>query len=53
LTKPRTWAERDYQVVQWSVMARGGHFACLEQPDLFVRDVRELFRSPMCEKSDD
>jgi microsomal epoxide hydrolase len=40
---PRTWAERDYQIVHWSVMPRGGHFACFEQPELFVRDVREFF----------
>ena len=40
---PRTWAERDYRIVHWSVMPRGGHFACLEQPELFVRDVREFF----------
>jgi pimeloyl-ACP methyl ester carboxylesterase len=44
---PRTWAERDYQVVHWSVMPRGGHFGCLEQPELFVRDVREFFRTHM------
>jgi pimeloyl-ACP methyl ester carboxylesterase len=42
---PRTWVERDYNLVHWSVMQRGGHFACLEQPDLFVRDVRRLFRA--------
>jgi microsomal epoxide hydrolase len=42
---PRTWAGRDYHVVHWSVMPRGGHFACLEQPDLFVRDVRKFFRA--------
>jgi microsomal epoxide hydrolase len=41
---PRTWAERDYEVVHWSTMPRGGHFACLEQPELFVRGVREFFR---------
>jgi pimeloyl-ACP methyl ester carboxylesterase len=41
---PRAWAERDYQVVHWSVMPRGGHFACLEQPELFVRDLRTFFR---------
>jgi len=44
---PRTWVERDYQVVHWSVMGRGGHFACLEQPELFVRDVRDFFRTHM------
>jgi pimeloyl-ACP methyl ester carboxylesterase len=26
-------------------MPRGGHFAALEQPDLFVNDLRESFRS--------
>jgi epoxide hydrolase len=48
---PRTWAERDYQVVHWSVMPRGGHLGCLEQPELFVRDVREFFRTSMGEDS--
>jgi pimeloyl-ACP methyl ester carboxylesterase len=41
---PRSWVERDYRLVHWSVMPRGGHFACLEQPELFVRDVRDFFR---------
>jgi microsomal epoxide hydrolase len=41
---PRTWAERDYQVVHWSEMERGGHFACLEQPEVFVRELRTFFR---------
>ena len=44
---PRTWVERDYHVVHWSNMQRGGHFACLEQPELFVRDLREFFRTQM------
>jgi hypothetical protein len=26
-------------------MERGGHFAAMEQPDLFVKDVRAFFRS--------
>jgi microsomal epoxide hydrolase len=48
---PRTWAERDYEVVHWSAMPRGGHFGCLEQPELFVRDVREFFRTHMRENA--
>jgi pimeloyl-ACP methyl ester carboxylesterase len=47
---PRTWAERDYNLVHWSVMQRGGHFACLEQPELFVRDLRDFFRAQDGEK---
>jgi pimeloyl-ACP methyl ester carboxylesterase len=41
---PRTWAERDYHLVHWSEMERGGHFACLEQPEIFVRELRTFFR---------
>jgi len=26
-------------------LARGGHFAALEQPELLVTDIREFFRS--------
>jgi pimeloyl-ACP methyl ester carboxylesterase len=44
---PRSWAARDYHLVHWSHMQRGGHFACLEQPELFVRDVRKFFRTYM------
>jgi pimeloyl-ACP methyl ester carboxylesterase len=42
---PRAWVERRYNVVRWTDMPRGGHFAAMEQPDLFVRDLREFFRS--------
>jgi microsomal epoxide hydrolase len=41
---PRRWAERDYRIVHWSEMPRGGHFACLEQPELFVTELRSFFR---------
>jgi pimeloyl-ACP methyl ester carboxylesterase len=26
-------------------MPKGGHFAAFEQPDLFVREVRDFFRT--------
>ena len=45
LSRPkRAWAERVYNVQRWTEYDRGGHFAALEEPDLFVRDVREFFR---------
>jgi len=31
--------------VRYTKMPRGGHFACLEQPQLFVDDVRAFFRT--------
>ena len=40
---PRVWAEARYNIVRWSEMPRGGHFAALEEPELFVDDVRAFF----------
>jgi microsomal epoxide hydrolase len=41
---PRRWAEARYNIVRWTVMPRGGHFAAFEEPDLLVDDVRAFFR---------
>ena len=40
---PRQWAEASYNLTRWTEMPRGGHFAAMEQPDLFVEDVRAFF----------
>ena len=41
---PRHWAERVYQnLVYWSELDKGGHFAAWEQPELFVAEVRKCF----------
>lgn len=42
---PRSWVERQYNVTHWVDMPRGGHFAAMEQPELFVEDVRSFFRT--------
>jgi pimeloyl-ACP methyl ester carboxylesterase len=42
---PRSWVERRYNVTYWSELPRGGHFAAMEQPELFVDDVRTFFRT--------
>jgi pimeloyl-ACP methyl ester carboxylesterase len=42
---PVETAKRWYNIVRYTPMPRGGHFAALEQPDLFVNDLRESFRS--------
>jgi pimeloyl-ACP methyl ester carboxylesterase len=36
---PRTWIERVYDVVHWTDMPRGGHFAALEAPEHLAADV--------------
>jgi microsomal epoxide hydrolase len=41
---PRSWVEQSYNVVHWTAMPRGGHFAAMEQPELLATDVREFFR---------
>jgi microsomal epoxide hydrolase len=42
---PRAMVERGYNVVHWTDMAEGGHFASLEKPDLFLADLRKFARS--------
>jgi pimeloyl-ACP methyl ester carboxylesterase len=41
---PRALAERGYNILRWTVMPRGGHFAAMEQPGLLAQDIREFFR---------
>lgn len=42
---PRSWAERTYDVVRYTVMPRGGHFAPHEEPALLAADITEFARS--------
>jgi pimeloyl-ACP methyl ester carboxylesterase len=44
---PRSWAERAYpkNLIHYNRLDRGGHFAAWEQPDLFVAEMRDSFRS--------
>jgi epoxide hydrolase len=44
LNPPRSILERNFNLVHYTKMSKGGHFACLEQPKLFVDDVRSFFR---------
>jgi microsomal epoxide hydrolase len=41
---PRLWAEQSYNIVRWTEMPRGGHFAALEETDLLLADIRAFFR---------
>ena len=43
---PRSWVERRYEkLMYWNELPQGGHFAAFEQPELFVREMRDCFRS--------
>ena len=41
---PRQWVEASYNLVQYTVMPRGGHFAAMEEPELLVADMRTFFK---------
>jgi pimeloyl-ACP methyl ester carboxylesterase len=40
---PRSFAERTLNVQRWTEMPRGGHFAALEQPELYAGDLEAFF----------
>jgi pimeloyl-ACP methyl ester carboxylesterase len=40
----RAFAERANNIVHWSQMDRGGHFAASDAPDLLTEDLRTFFR---------
>jgi len=44
LVVPREWADRAYNIHQWTEMPRGGHFPAYEEPGLLVEDIRSFFR---------
>ena len=39
---PKEYAERYFNVQQWSEMPKGGHFAAMEQPALLAEDIRKF-----------
>src|ERR1700693_5523658 len=44
-TPPKVWGERTYsKLFYWNEVPRGGNFAALEQPQLFVSELRKAFR---------
>ena len=41
---PKEWAERSFNLHQWTEMTKGGHFAALEEPQMLAEDIRAFFR---------
>lgn len=39
----RRYGESGNTIVRWTEYDRGGHYAVIEEPDLWVGDVRESF----------
>jgi epoxide hydrolase len=43
-TPPKVWGEETYsKLFYWNEVPKGGHFAALEQPELFVAELRKSF----------
>ena len=36
---PRAWVERQYSLAHWYEAPKGGHFAAMEQPQIFAEDL--------------
>lgn len=39
---PRSYAEKTYNIIQWTPMDKGGHFAAMEEPELLLADLRSF-----------
>ncbi len=45
-TMPKSWAERAFpKLIHYNRLDKGGHFAAWEQPELFVNELRNGFRT--------
>lgn len=43
---PRSWGEKTFhKLIYWNEVAKGGHFAAWEQPQLFTEELRAAFKS--------
>mmetsp|Transcript_16603 Transcript_16603/g.19348 ORF Transcript_16603/g.19348 Transcript_16603/m.19348 type:complete len:447 (-) Transcript_16603:11-1351(-) len=43
IASPRSWAKLCYNLKQYNVMEKGGHFAAWEEPELLNEDVRTFY----------
>lgn len=44
LHPPRAWLQRTSNVVSYRELSRGGHFAPVEEPELYAEELRAFFR---------
>ena len=41
---PKSYVERLFNIVHWTEMNRGGHFAALEQPSSLINDIQDFYK---------
>jgi pimeloyl-ACP methyl ester carboxylesterase len=44
---PKAWAEHQFQLIHWFEAERGGHFAAMEQPQIFAGDLWQFKRAAL------
>ncbi|MDB5127562.1 epoxide hydrolase family protein [Mucilaginibacter sp.] len=42
-TPPRSFVEKSFNIIQWTEMPMGGHFAAMEQPQLLAANIKGFF----------
>ena len=42
VSAPREFAERIFNVQQWTESPKGGHFTAMEQPEMVATDIRKF-----------
>lgn len=45
ITAPRAYADRIFNIQQWTEFNEGGHFAAMEKPELLAGDIRSFFKT--------
>lgn len=45
LPPPKSWAEKNLNIVHWNEIPCGGHFTAMEEPERFVADIRQFART--------
>ena len=41
---PKSYVERLFNLVHWTEMNKGGHFAALEQPSSLIKDIQDFYK---------
>ncbi|WP_336078197.1 epoxide hydrolase family protein [Paenibacillus sp. 203] len=41
---PKNWAVRNLNITRWTIMARGGHFTAMEEPELLAQEIRTFYK---------
>ena len=41
---PKSYVERLFNLVHWTEMDKGGHFAALEQPSSLIKDIQDFYK---------